>query len=155
MSEAAKAHERLNRIVIGITNKLKNSGAVCRAHGDPHDYIQWSELEIEFDFDEIERPTLRLLADQLDKNWVSINAGLFIGMLGEQAREYNVAMSYMTTRSSNMRDRLMALGKNGKLKDLVEFSKGAAIDIQRLPDMLKSLGSPLDPAASRVLKSGK
>lgn len=154
MSEAAKAHERLNRIVLGIHNRLKNSGAICRAFGDPHDYIHWADLEIEFDFDEIERPSIRLLADQLDKNWVSINAGLFIGMPGEQSREYAVSMSYMSTRASNMRDRLMTIGKNGKLKDLVEFSKGTAIDIHRLPDMLKALGSPLDPAASRVLKSG-
>lgn len=154
MSEAAKAHERLNRIVIGIHNRLKNSGAICRAHGDPHDNIQWSELEIEFDFDEIERPSIRLLADQLNKNWVSTNLGLYIGMPGEQSREYAMAMSYMTTRASNIRDRLMAIGKNGKLKELNSFAKEVGIDIQRLPDMLKALGSPLDPAASRAIKNG-
>ena len=153
MSEATKAHERLNRIVVGIHNRLKNSGAICRAHGDPHDHIQWAELEIEFDFDEIERPTLRLLADQLNMNWVSTTHGLYIGMPGEQSREYAIAMSYMRTRGENMRDRLMAIGKHGGLKELISYSKGIGIDIQRLPEVLKVLGSPLDPAASRTLKS--
>ena len=153
MSDADKDRERLKRIVLSMHNKMKNSGCIRQADNEVVDKINWCDFEMEFDFDELLRPTLRILAEQLDLCWVSTNAGLYIGKPGEQGREFAVGMSYMRTRSENMRDRIIAMGKNNRLPELREYSRVMGISIKRLPTMLTALGAGLPKECAGILKT--
>ena len=133
----------LDKMTAKVISHLKNIGAVRNAEnenpGDDFGVAFWTSdrvgivgLEELFNIPPDLHQVIinRMILKGYDP--VQTTAGLYLGLPGEEAKEFNASMKYIRTKKSNMKNRIMALGKVEKLSDLERHCAELGLSIKGL-----------------------